>query len=476
MTGGAFRIGTLCAAVWAWGAFAPAAETPNAKGAPMIEEKVVVDRIWSAVRVGFCLLTDGERQYVAYYDSDRRLAVAFRKPGAPSFVKTVLPSRSDAPPTRQTSSTIQGWDSHNYVTMALDARGFLHLAGNMHASPLTYFRSRAPYDATTLEQILSMTGSREDRCTYPRFLKTPEGRLVFLYRHGGSGNGDEILNVYDEASRSWRRLSDQPLLAGEGRNNAYPHGPTLGPDGWYHLLWVWRQTPAAETCHDLSYARSRDLVHWENAAGEALKLPITLSSPGTIVDPIPIDGGIINGCQRIGFDRRNRVLATYYKYDENGDSQAYIARFDDGRWRVRQISAWKGKHIFRGGGSGPATFGTHLGLEAIEPGDDGKLALPYRHWLYGSGVLVVDEETLEPLGTAPAPKRPPRYPEELTRAQSDFPGMSVNWAEDQGKSPDPKSRYVLRWETLGVNRDRPRPEPWPENGELVVYKIKRSAE
>ncbi len=460
-----------CAACMARAGDAEATETRTPGGAPVIEESIVLDRIWSAVRVRFSLLTEGERQYVAYFNADRRMVVGMRNLGDPEFVKTVLPSLSDAPPTRGTRSTIQGWDSHNYITMALDAEGHLHLAGNMHANPLTYFRSRDPHDVTTLEPVESMVGRLENRVTYPRFMNAPDGRLVFLYRHGGSGNGDEILNVYDEATRTWRRLRDQPLLAGEGQRNAYPNGPRLGPDGWHHLLWVWRRTPAAETCHDLSYARSRDLVNWENAAGEALELPITISSPGTIVDPIPVNGGIINGCQRFGFDRRNRVLVTYHKHDERGHTQAYVARFDDGRWQTRPVSDWEGEHVFRGGGSGPSTFGTSLWLGTIEPYSDGKLALPYRHWIHGRGVLVVDEETLAPLGSAAAPRRPPRFPPELTRVQSDFPGMQVRWTEDEGRSPKAGSRYVLRWESLGTHRDRPRSGPLPENSELVLYRI-----
>jgi hypothetical protein len=41
---------------------------------------------------------------------------------------------------------------------------------------------------------------------------------------------------------------------------------------------VWRDTPACETCHDISYIRSRDMVHWENAAGKPLALPIKLAT------------------------------------------------------------------------------------------------------------------------------------------------------------------------------------------------------
>ena len=52
-----------------------------------------------------------------------------------------------------------GWDSHNYVTMAVDRDGHLHVSGNMHCVQLIYFRTETPGDITTLKQ-LPMTGQQ----------------------------------------------------------------------------------------------------------------------------------------------------------------------------------------------------------------------------------------------------------------------------------------------------------------------------
>ncbi len=422
---------------------------------PAVLEKVVIDKIWSAVPVGFILLTHGDTQYVAYYDSDRNMAVGQRTLTEKSFTKTVLPSN-------------QGWDSHNYITMAVDNGGFIHLSGNMHARPLVYFRSGKPGDSNTLKQIKSMTGSNEKRCTYPKFMKGPKGDLIFHYRDGGSGNGVEIYNTYDLKTKTWRRMMDTPLISGIGRSNAYQRGPTLGPDGWYHLIWMWRDTPDVATNHDLSYARSRDLLNWETVAGKPLKLPITPENNGTIIDPVPVKGGLHNSNHHFGFDSKGRVVVTYYKHDDTGNTQAYAARFDDGAWRIRTVSDWDGRHIFKGGGSGPSTFGTSLGLGKIRQYAEGRLAIPFSHWKAGRGLLVIDEETFELIRVAQQPKK---VPASLMKTTSDFPGMGVRWRDDTGTPPDPDSRYVLRWETLGRNRDRPRTPPLPESGELVLYKL-----
>ncbi|AUP77012.1 hypothetical protein CWS02_23110 [Enterobacter sp. EA-1] len=58
------------------------------------------------------------------------------------------------------------------------------------------------------------------------------------------------------------RLLEQPLLSGSGLRNAYARLPIIGPDKQWHMIWMWRDTPHCETCHDLSYARSPDMINW----------------------------------------------------------------------------------------------------------------------------------------------------------------------------------------------------------------------
>lgn len=82
--------------------------------------------------------------------------------------------------------------------------------------------------------------------------------------------------------------------------------------------WVWREAPDAAANHDLSSARSRDLVAWEGADGHPVALPITLATPGMIVDPVPVGGGILNGTGQVGFDSRQRPALAYFKHDAAG--------------------------------------------------------------------------------------------------------------------------------------------------------------
>jgi hypothetical protein len=55
------------------------------------------------------------------------------------------------------------------------------------------------------------------------------------------------------------------LPLGYGKRNAYMYGtggPIHGPEGRFHLLWVWRETGDHETNHSLSCARTVDNDLW----------------------------------------------------------------------------------------------------------------------------------------------------------------------------------------------------------------------
>ena len=419
--------------------------------------------VWSGHPVNFALLTRGEAQFVAFYDAARQMTVAQRQLGHGAWRFKKLP-------------TSIKWDGHNAVMLGLDRADRLHVSGNMHNVPLIYFRAERPLDINSLAAVHRMTGMDEQKVTYPVFFSGPNGELVFSYREGRSGRGDTLYNVYDEGPRTWRRLTAGSILSGENRMNAYPLPPFRGPDGFYHLSWVWRDTGGADSNHDLSYARSRDLVHWETIDGRPLALPITVRSPGSIVDPVPVKGGIINSSGRVGFDAANRVVIAYHKYDTRGNTQLYLARFEGGAWRRYQASQWDYRWEFGKGGSLP--FDIRHG--SVTPSGT-SLVIPIQHVKHGSGVWEIDPTTMR--FTTVGPARGSGLPDELTRVRSAFPGMGVRWAEDFRDGPnaarflpnlatrthDPD--YLLRWETLDFNGDQPRDLPWPDATVLQVVEL-----
>jgi hypothetical protein len=225
------------------------------------------------------------------------------------------------------------------------------------------------------------------------------------------------------------------------------------------MTWVWRDTIMCETNHDLSYARSKDLVHWETAAGKSIALPIRLDTPGVVVDPVEIEQGMLNGNGKIGFDSKKRVVLAYHKFDENGKTQLYNARLENGKWKIVQTSDWNYRWRFEGGGS----INNDIRISPVTV-QNGKMLQSFTHKEEGTNVFVLDEATLKPTGTVP----PKQWPDEIKTVRSKFPEMRVRTQNGRGGGG-----YMLRWEVLPKFRDASRPKPWPEPVMLEVYKLEK---
>lgn len=439
-----------------------------------ILSSILISTVWSGHPVRFDLLTHNEHQFVAFYDADRKMTVGQRTSNDEPFQLVRLEGKwLEA---RKRLSTDIAWDSHNSVTMAIDREGYIHLSGNMHVDPLIYFRTAKPRDVTSFKRVDHMVGKNEDRCTYPVFMRGPENELVFRFRDGSSGNGVDYYNQYDESTGAWHRLVDVPILDGMDAMNAYARMPELGPDRLYHMVWMWRDTPDCATNHDISYARSRDLVSWEAGDGSALTLPITVESKPAIVDAVPPGGGLINMCQSLGFDSSNRPIISYHKHDEQGNTQAYASRLEECVWKVYLLSDWDYRWDFGGGGS----IGAEIRLSGARTREDGYLSMTWWHLKKGSGVWEIDEATLQVVGAYPETKSD--LPEELMTPTLDYPGMTVRTASGRRDTQDDTDDFydektsghsggetlLLRWETLSANRDKPR-EEIPPPSELRLY-------
>lgn len=428
-----------------------------------IEQIIKIDKVWAGHPVGFCLYTHGDRQYIAYYNAERSMVVGQRNLDEDEFSLHVMPRTS-----RETSggtSTVLGWDSHNSVTLGVDKDGFIHLSANMHVHPITYFKSEKAGDISTLKQEMTMVGPNEKRCTYPHFMLTKEGELLFHYRDGGSGNGNEIYNIYNCETKKWSRMLDVPLTDGQGLMNAYQTQPTLKEDGWYHMYWVWRDTPDCSTNHDLSYMKSKDLKNWVNAFGDKVELPATIKDGQTIVDPIPVKGGIINLAARFCFDDQNNPVFAYHKYDTAGNLQFYTAQILGNNWIYKQITNWDYRWVFEGNGS----INTEVRIKAFNKRTDGYYEVDYWHIKYGNGTILLNER-FESIGKV---LKPEPFGAAL-EIEGTFPGLEVRTTGDIGESKDGNVRYMLKWETINRNRDRPREKPWPEASQLYLYKLKKN--
>lgn len=175
-------------------------------------------------------------------------------------------------------------DEHNNLAVMVDGQGYVHIAGNHHRTPLNYVRSAVPGEVTAWEAP-GMVGLDEDEVTYPRFVKTHDGNLLFFYRAGTSSDGDLMLNCYSTATKTWSRVG--MILkghdwAGPGTDDmtAYPsqvvHDESTGR---LHVWWTWRSTIHLESSHDLCYIYSNDEGGtWLDGTGNPVTLPVTAAN------------------------------------------------------------------------------------------------------------------------------------------------------------------------------------------------------
>lgn len=437
----------------------------------VVQKALDVGPAWSVHQTGQPqLYTRGGYQYVLYYDADRMLRLAQRQLGSEEWREHVFPVQA-------------GWSTggHAAIALAVDADGDVHvapyrrrLAKQPSGRPASiYYRTRRPHDLDSFARM-PMVNAREPNPHYPTFAEAPDGSLAFLFRQGGAASGNRLIYNYDVQNKTW--LNEPGLLLSGTQHKRSPYvSYKMGPDGYAHMAYLWRDgtLPGHFTGNTLSYIRSRDLKTWETVSGEKLHPPLTFETEGVVVDPVPRQSGLINMSWGIGFDSRKKPVIFYHKYDKQGNSQIYNARFDNGEWNIVAASDWDYRWVL--GSSKPI----ELYAGAVEPAGDGTLRQRFWHTKYGEGTFVLDEETLKPIKVsagnegAKDEKGSNPWPAELDEPESNFTArpMNVSWRNDNGSAPEEDVRYYLRWEHGPRNSDRPVGKPWPEPSMLRVYKF-----
>jgi hypothetical protein len=383
------------------------------------------------VNGGRCLISDGEHQYIAFYDGDHKMTVGKRRLGDTKWDFAKLPERV-------------GWDTHNKIMLFQDRQGHLHLTGNMHCAPLRYYRTKKAGDIHSFEGIHKWTGDYENRVTYPTVFKLRDGSIYLMYRHGGSGNGMRILLGYDEDTRQWTKTV--PILTnGMDRKptcNAYPIGLLEDKNGTWHIAWCWRETPDVITNFDICYAKSLDRgTTWKGWDGRDLGLPITPEN-AHVVESIKQDSGLMNGGS-FAVDNQGRPYVGYTRFDKDGCNQLYVATPADGSWKAIQLTDWKHRFYFSGRGTIPES-----------PPSNRYAGIP-------KGQLVLTREQL-------LTGKPGRYATE--RAVDSGPKIPDIRAVNRGPLP-PGVTHYMQQQTDSPNRDR-KPEDAREPTMIYIVEVK----
>lgn len=282
------------------------------------------------------LVSDRKHQYIAYYNHNGYLVVGKRKLNSNDW--TLLKSQYK----------VNVDDAHKSISIMLDGSGYLHVAWGHHNNALHYAKSVKP-GSLEIGNKESMTGHKENRVTYPEFYRMPNGDMIFMYRDGGSGNGNLMINHYDHKKHVWLSVQDG-LIDGEGQRNAYWQA-FVDHKGSIHISWVWRESPNVASNHDMCYARSDDGGKtWRKSTGEVYTLPISASN-AEYVAQIPQRHELIN--QTAMYVDQNGIpyIASYWRGAKTGIPQYHLIYQDKDGWKTLELDFRKQRFSLSGGGT-----------------------------------------------------------------------------------------------------------------------------
>jgi len=312
------------------------------------------------------ILTYKGRQYATWYTASRNAVIARRAVGSTRWEVVTLPHRLSVN------------DSHNVISLGISPQDdTIHVTMDTHNTRLYYMRSTAglangtqPWNAAAFGQVQRTLGGVElGAMTYPQFVVTPEGRLQFSYRTGGSGNGVNELAEY--SGGTWRKLGVWSSATGSytGPNgvvsttrNMYLHGLTYDRSGRLHAAFTWREGNTGVLCnrggltnHDTGYVYSDDRGRtWRNGAGAVVGTTggtrVGVNSPGLIADPLDPNHGLMNqesqavdsaGTPHVVISyvpgRFTQCVTAYATQRAQYGRTFHLVRGADGRWAKREV-------------------------------------------------------------------------------------------------------------------------------------------
>lgn len=228
-------------------------------------------------------------------------------------------------------------DAHNYCSLGIDTLGYVHASYDQHSSGLNYKRSVTPYDVQIMmTAAATMPVPANAEISYPQFVRAGRNleTLLFLYRNGASGNGDECLNRYDEITLQWVSVAC-PMI--KGKDLANPSSPYLAPPrvdslGNLRILYTNRVSYYNFGLFTLTYDAS--INAFLGQAGESLTLPLTLNSPGSVV--LASSEKVSNS----GLNIDALTASVVYLRETSGKYEVFAAKYNTctNTWTHRQLT------------------------------------------------------------------------------------------------------------------------------------------
>ncbi len=291
--------------------------------------------------------------------------------------KKVCLSRKKLPDGKWETIALEGYtspydlsDNHYNISFGIcKSNGTIHIAFDHHNDPFHYRYSTVdltndPDNANwssasfsdTQDYLVSGQAMTETNfagaVTYPRFITKPNGDMLSECRTGWSGDGNSHLWEYIGSTGTWTYIGEylhgraDGMPTGYVDNCGYINGLHYTPGGTrLHVSLVWRDSPDANTNHDICYAYSDDDGRtWYNTAGTLIGTTgssdvsqlLNLYSEGFQILSVAQNRGLINQeGQTVDSNGKIHILQSYLK---DGVTQS--------DWYNRRVNAYM-RHIYQ---------------------------------------------------------------------------------------------------------------------------------
>lgn len=291
-------------------------------------------------------------QYLAFWNHNRQASVTRRN----------FSTNGDWEPAVNIHQAIGGdvleADNHNIIALGVDQEGYIHISGNHHSDPLNYARSSSPHSLTGFVNVPSMipgdVKASENRVTYPAFVNTTHGDLLFVYRNQTVSPSvfSTYINRWNTQTQSWQRLSkiaSGAMLRFYTQRIAVDHSNN-STHGRIHIMAMWRDDGAGGS----GTAKNEDLFHlfsddhgetWKQyGSTRALSLPLGWGDPDLILDtrPHPNSRYMVNQSGlEIDADGYPHALLTMSVSSGSKNNRYHHVWYDGSRWQIRALDKIK---------------------------------------------------------------------------------------------------------------------------------------
>jgi hypothetical protein len=315
------------------------------------------------------LVTDGNYQFIAYYNNSGDVVIGRR--ATSTSADNTNPWTLDTTRMTPTSGIT---DDHDVISIAVDGNGDMHLSWGMHNAALQYdISSNSVLGSSFNPSFVKQTSSNDpglfanlgsiDQVTYPQFYNIPNSNnLLFVYRDaasasgGGSGDGNEFFAVYNATTKTYSAAQNLEMMDGGTTSvNGYMNNLLYTPSGTLVATWTWRATPNWQTNSNILYAQSPDNGNsWYQFGGTtqyALPIVQNTSDGGTAaqvaqaVVNIPQNDSFINQTSEAIDNNGNPMVATYLtpawnvNTNSGNPNRQYVLEYYNGSsWQQSVIS------------------------------------------------------------------------------------------------------------------------------------------